>query len=361
MAGRSQHRSQDEGQLEQPGPRIGRLAFVEWRDAARGAKDGDGLFAGVDTLFPGKARYAALIDSARALLNPMRPEAIAPLLGRALREVGDADSGQQTMLQEALAAAAGVAIDGFADDGIVIPGERVQVETSVWNAGDAGVTLDTIEVGAPAGWKVERLDPVGSPVPAGTVATRRFAVTVAPDAPRSQAYFLRRPLAGALYDWTGVPPEWRGLPFEPPPVEVTARLTVAGEPIVLRREVVYRYRDQAIGEIRRPIFVTQAFDVAVTPALVVWPIEGGASGARRFTVTVTNRARGPQAARVVVTAPPGWRRPAAESLAFQREDETKSVALSVGLPASVRPGVYQMRAAAIGPDGHASEGALALI
>ena len=124
MAGRSQHRSQDEGQLEQPGPRIGRLVFVEWREAARGTRDGAGLFAGVDTLFPGKARYAALIDSARALLNPMRPEAIVPLLGRALREVGGADSGQQTMLQEALAAAAGVAIDGFADDGIVIPGAR---------------------------------------------------------------------------------------------------------------------------------------------------------------------------------------------------------------------------------------------
>src|SRR3989440_12384737 len=69
MAGRSRHRSQDEGQLEQPGPRIARLAFVEWRDGGRATRDGDGLFAGGDTLFPGKARYAALIDSARMRLN----------------------------------------------------------------------------------------------------------------------------------------------------------------------------------------------------------------------------------------------------------------------------------------------------
>src|SRR5438874_1685147 len=126
MAGRSQHRSQDQGQLEEPGPRIDRLAFIEWRDreGGRGTKDGDGLFAGVDTLFPGKARYAALIDSARAQLNPTRPDAIAPLLARALGELGAADSGQQAILEEALAAAAGVVIDGFADDGIVIPGER---------------------------------------------------------------------------------------------------------------------------------------------------------------------------------------------------------------------------------------------
>src|SRR5207244_3394417 len=143
MAGRSRHRSQDEGQLERPGPSIARLAFVEWRDGGRGARegDGDGLVAGGDTLCPGKARYAALVDSARALLNPVRPDVIAPLLGRALRELGEADSGQQVMLQDALAAATGVVIDGFADDGIVIPGERIQVETGVWNAGNAAVTL----------------------------------------------------------------------------------------------------------------------------------------------------------------------------------------------------------------------------
>src|SRR5947207_5976662 len=98
MAGRSQHRSQDEGQLEQPGPRIGRLAFIEWRDRGRGTRDGDGLFAGVDTLIAGKSRYAALIDSARVRLNPLHPGVIVPILARALRELGDADSSQQCIL-----------------------------------------------------------------------------------------------------------------------------------------------------------------------------------------------------------------------------------------------------------------------
>ena len=49
MAGRSRHRSQDMGQFERAGPSVDRLAFVEWRDGRRGTKDGDGLFAGVDT------------------------------------------------------------------------------------------------------------------------------------------------------------------------------------------------------------------------------------------------------------------------------------------------------------------------
>ena len=360
MAGRSQHRSQDQGQLERPGSSIARLAFIEWRDRSRRPTDGDGFFSGIDTVFTGKARYAALIDSARVRLNPLRPAAIVPLLARALHELGDTDSSQQAILTQALMSAAGVAVDGFADDGVVVPGERVQVEASVWNAGDSTVSLGGVEMGAPPGWRVERLDAAASPVAPGGLASRHFAVTVAPDAPRSQPYFLRRPLAGALYDWSGVPAEWRGLPFEPGPLQLTVRLTIGGEPLVLTREVVYRYRDQSIGEVRRPIFVTRPFDVAVTPDLVVWPVDGTAAGPRHFTVTVTNRTRGPAAAQVVLTPPSGWTAIPPESLSFQREDEAKSLTITLPLPSAVKPGVYQLRAAALASR-ERSEGALAII
>jgi len=360
MAGRSQHRSQDMGQLERPGPAVARLAFIEWRERARGPGEGDGVFSGVDTLPAGQARYAALIDSARARLSPSHPEAIVPLLARARHELGGADSGQQALLDQTLAAAAGVALDGATDDGIVIPGERVQIEATVWNSGPGAVTLDGIDVAAPAGWKVERIDAATSPVAPGTVATRRFAVTVAPDASRSQPYFLRRPLLGALYDWSGVPAEWRGLPFEPGPLQLTVRLTVAGEPLALTREIVYRYRDQSIGEVRRPVFVTRPFDVAVTPDLVVWPVDGTAAGPRSFTVTVTNRTRGPATAQVVLIPPSGWAGAPAESLSFQREDEAKSLTVGLAMPAGVRPGVYQVKAAAVA-NRERSEGSLAII
>jgi LmbE family N-acetylglucosaminyl deacetylase len=360
MAGRSRHRSQDMGQIERPGPSVDRLAFVAWRDAARGTRDGDGLFSGVDTLLAGTRGYAALIDSARARLNPWHPGAIVPLLVRALAELGEADSGQHALLELTLAAAAGVVVDGVADDGIVIPGERLQVETTVWNAGEARVTLDGVELAAPPGWTVERLDPASSAIAPGMVATRRFAVTISADAPRSQPYFLKRPLAGALYDWTGVPAAWRGLPFEPPPVEMTVRLTIAGRPVTLSREVVYRYRDLQAGEVRRPVLVTRPFDLTVTPDLVVWPVDGAAGGPRRFTVTVTNRTQGPATPRVVVTPPPGWSTVPPETLTFAREDESKSVSVTLALPSQPRPGRYELTAAAV-MAGARSEGALALI
>ncbi|HYK83292.1 MAG TPA: PIG-L family deacetylase [Gemmatimonadales bacterium] len=360
MAGRSRHRSQDMGQLEPPGPSPLRLAFLAWRDRQRGAHDGPGLFAGVDTVLPGTGNYAALVDSARAHLTPRHPAAIVPWLARALAALGTADSEQRATLEQALAAAAGVAIDGVADDGIVIPGEELHVQATVWNAGAEAVTVGAVDVTAPAGWRVERRDPSGGTVAAGSVATTRFAVTVAADAPRSEPYFLRRPRTGALYDWTGVPAAWRGLPFEPPPLAVNVRLTIAGHAITLRREVVDRERDPTTGEVRRPIFVTHAFDVALTPDLVVWPLEGPAGGPRHFTVAVTNRARGPAATEVVVTPPPGWPPVPAESLTFQREDEEKSVTVTVALPPGTRPGTYPLHAAAV-TGTERDEGTLAII
>lgn len=360
MAGRSQHRSQDEGQMERPGSAVARLAFIEWKDRTR-TGDGNGLFSGVDTVVPGRARYTALIDSARAQLNPLHPGTVVPLLARALHELGDADSSQQAILTHALLSAAGVAVDGFADDGIVVPGERVQVEASVWNAGDSAVGLGSIDIAAPDGWKVERLDAAAAMLAPGAVISRHFAITVAPEAPRSQPYFLRRPLQGALYDWSGVPAEVRGLPFEPGPIQMTVRATVAGEHLVVTREVVYRYRDQSVGEVRRPIFVTRPFDVEITPDLVVWPVDGAAAGPRHFTVTVTNRTRGAAVAQVALTPPPGWGTVPPESLSFQREDESKSLTVTLSLPAAVKPGAYQLRAAALGGGRERSEGALAII
>jgi len=363
MASRSRHRSQDEGQLQRPGPSVVRLALVASRTP--GARSDPGLFAGVDTVLHGRERFTALIDSARARLNPWAPATIVPYLTAALRELRPEDGEQRAIVERALASAAGVAIDGTADDAIVIPSQRLQVEVLVWNAGQADVRLDSVAVGAPLGWSVERLDFAATPVAAGTVAARRFVVTVAKDAPRSEPYFLRRPLTGGgpLYDWSGVPAELRGEPFEPPPLEARVRLTIAGAPVTLTREVVYRYRDQGVGEVRKPLFVTREFDVAVTPDMAVWPVDGrGSLGQpRRFTVTVTNRARGPAAGRIVATPPAGWSAVAAESLAFQREDETKSFGVTLAAPPGVAERSYALRVAALGVGGGRSEGALAII
>ncbi len=344
MASRSRHRSQDMGQLQRPGPATSGVALLATKSPQPGETS---VFTGVDTTIH-VTGYAALIDSARGALTPWRPGATLPYLIRALRLLGPADSVQRALLERAMTNAAAVTIDGAADDGIMTPGERLQVEVTVWNAGDSAVRVDSVAIAAPPGWSLERLE-LGAPTVApGALLTRRFVLTVARDAERTQPYFLKRPLTnrGGLYDWSTAPADVRGLPFEPPPVTARVRLLIGGEPVTVTREVVYRYRDQAIGEIRRPIFVTRDVDVAIAPQELLWPIDGGAREPRHFTVTVTNRARGAAAVRTAVTVPAGWPPIAAESLAFTREDETKTVVVSLAPPVaeSLKPGSYELRA-----------------
>src|SRR5258706_5136807 len=112
--------------------------------------------------------------SGRAALTPWRPSTTLPFLVRALRWVGTADTVQRALLERAIATAAGVAIDGTADDGIVTPGERLQLEVTVWNTGDSTVRVDSIAVPAPARWRLERLELGASTVAPGTLLTRRF-------------------------------------------------------------------------------------------------------------------------------------------------------------------------------------------
>lgn len=356
MAGRSRHRSQDMGQLERPGPAFSRSMLVE-------SKVGNavGLFASVDTAWPGGKLYPALIDSARAALSPYAPERIVPLLGRAAAALRPGDDEQRAILDAALAEAAGLVVDGTVDDGIVIGGQRLQVEVSIWNTGPEPVAISAVDFSVPPGWQIDRLEPPSGSVQPGAIVVRHFAVTIPAAAPRSQPYFLRRPLNGALYDWSGVPADVRGLPFEPPPLVAHVRATIAGAAVSLSREVAYRYRDQAVGEIRRPILVTQPFDVAVSPALIVWPIDGSSGGTRTITVLVTNRTRGAASGVVRLSVPTTWAPVRPESLSFTREDEQRSAMFTVRLPATPAIGSVTLKATVTGSDGHVSEDGLSII
>ena len=356
MAGRSQHRSQDMGQIQRPGPSQIRLQLVESRTRGSGA---DAFFAGVDTTLHGRERYVALVDSARRSLSPYDPGAVAPLLARALQALGPDDGDQRALAERALAHAAGVVVDGLADDDIVIRGERVQVEADLWNAGTDSVRLTGVDLSVPPGWSVEAMESGGATVASGSVIQRHFAVHVPADAPRSEPYFLEKPLNGALYDWSGVPADVRGLPFAPPPVTLRVHLVVGGAPVTVTREVVYRFRDPARGEVRRPLMVTEPFDVTITPGLVVWPQAAG--GSRQFTVVVTNRSRGPATGRLDVAVPTGWAPVPSDSLSFAREDESKSYTFTEDLPANTRAGTFRLQASVRGADRTLSDGALSVI
>lgn len=351
MASRSRHRSQDMGMLQPLGPRDARLAW----EAGGAGPDGDHLFAGVDTSLAALAdglgdgpardgvrdrleRVQELAVGTRADLAPARlADAVAPLaelvtLLRQARGLVPADGGpgavhtaalldeKVAVAEVALAAAAGVAMDAAADREAVPPGGSWTVETALWVSGDAedgaAVRFHGVELVSPSGLELA-VEELPNPERTGFAAyfqpgdepergfhLRTLRAVVPADAPPSRPYFLVRPLAGALYDWSAAPPELHGEPFGPPPLAARFRVTVAGVDLELEREVVARQRDQAVGEVRRPLRVVPALELAVEPELVLHRLGGG--GEEALTATLTSHAEETLAGRLEVRAPEGW-------------------------------------------------------
>jgi LmbE family N-acetylglucosaminyl deacetylase len=350
MASRSLHRSQDMGQIQRVGPAVVRLGLVEGAEARGHGGTERGIFDGVDTsLAPGLERYAALVDSARQLLNPRGLGRVVPVLAAALDELRRRApepfrAAKEPVLMEAIAAAAGIVVDGAAEDGRIVGGQVVSVTVSVWNAGRSDVEVAAVEVEVPEGWAV-RPEPWGPAALRGdALLARRFDVTPPEDAPLSEPYFLARPRLAGLYDWSEVPEALRGLPHAPPPARAVVRLTVAGAPIVLAREVSHRYVDQASGEIRKPLFVVPRVGIAVTPELVVWPVTSAAP--RAVTVELTHGARGRTSGLLRLEVPEGWPEVAPQPFSLEGEDTRRSAAFLVRAPRGMRPGSYTLRVVA---------------
>src|SRR4051812_25156467 len=265
MAGRSLHRSQDMGQLQTIGPSPVRLALLQERVKA----DTTGLFAGVDTTLDamprregGKSsnghdarrRFAARVDSARALVHPGGLRTVAAVLRRAERDLyPEGDDGrahllfstieqndQRRHLGRSLALASGLVLDAVADDDRVLPAQPVAVEVSLWNAGADTLRVDGGVIPS-ALWHVEgELPPETTLLPG---AIQRTTVSVVPDssAPLTTPYFLRRPRQGSMYDWSVSTAVERGEPFGAAEPMARAVGLDAGD---LSRQVSFRVNDQ---------------------------------------------------------------------------------------------------------------------
>jgi LmbE family N-acetylglucosaminyl deacetylase len=413
MASRSQHRSQDMGALQPVGSTATRLAWV----AGGAGAEGTDLFAGVDTRLPALAatlpagaprqaveahlaRVEETARTARRQLSTADPAtAVEPLaavygeLEAALARVrGLADGGgphaaeahivaalveeKLAVARDGLRAAAGLAVDAVAEAEELVPGEPVAVRVSVWNGGGLPLSLTDVDLALPEGWAAvlqeggddggdgfsRRFSPVVTvgrrgPLAPGDLAEARFEVTVAGDAPPTVPYFLARPVQGALYDWSQAPPELRGLPFDPPFLRARVTVRIADRQVTLEREVVHRYRDQAEGEVRRPLRVVPPLEVAVAPELAIWPLHRDRP--HRLQVTLARHGRQPLTGRLRVQVPAGW--PAPEPAPFTLSGEAATVAIDLHPPPHLTPGRYPLAVTAELADGRRLDLAVPLL
>jgi LmbE family N-acetylglucosaminyl deacetylase len=377
MASRSMHRSQDMGQLQELGPQQTRLAWVQG-GAGKDAKD---LFEGVDTRLAamvatvpddGRRREAEqylseaqrLAEATRATLNPAHLNAAVPRLAEILKRLRSARAvldGQARpeerpaaelidekirIAEDGLAAAAGIAVDATTEREALIAGETFPVKAVVWNSGGGEAPKATVTLVPAPEWGGSETSGAAKDLAAGALGSWEIQETVPAAAPPTVPYFLRRPLQGSLYDWTGAAPAVKGEPFGPAPLVARFDLTVAGVPVSLEREVVHLHEDQALGEVRRPLRIVPEVEVAVADDLLVWPT--ARKEPRRLQVTLTSHAPARVSGRLetAIEGSSHWPAVPAQTFALDPGEET-TLEVPLEPPAGLAPGSSRVHLAAV--------------
>ncbi len=386
--GRSKHRSQDFGAIQQRGSSV--RSWLRQESKVPAPDKETSLFDGLDVSLTGIAKFAGsgaerLMPSltkikeiaAQALTEYLvyAPERIAPKLAEGLREVRalrgqlsefDAEARanvdallarKEAEFADALTKAHGVIVDALSNAEIAAPGESIEVTTNVYvgtmPAGKAAPQAAQINLAAPSNWRSEPLavveteqNPSPSPFFRGrerSTATSKFKVTIPADEPSSQPYWLARQRTKDQFDWDQTMPVT--LPFAPPRLTAKVELMLSGERVTITQPVEYRFADKTFGEIRREFKVAPALTVTMHPTLLVIP-QDSKNRTREIAVEVTNNALRAPGGSVKLAVPPGWRVEGGDQpLAFTRQNERTARVFRVTPPAGAT-GNFQLQAVA---------------
>jgi len=347
MRGRSLHRSQDMGVAQRMGPSAARIRLVEDRTGA-----GAELFAGIDTtlaasLGPGAAagakEEAIRVGTQLARLTPLSTEGLAAARQEWARLIGPAQSwtaaarDQLARLDAVAGMASGVVCDATAGSEDAVPGSRVPVLVSCWNtrSSPAEVSARVTVLGR------ETFSAPSRAIAPGRVVQDSAWITIPADASTTQPYYLRSPMRGAFYEWPREDVAIWGEPTEPAPLR--AEFTIS-DGVVIRRDVVLRTVDQALGEVRRPVFIVPRLDVHAAPASGLWPAARTAS--HEFVVSLRHHGADTARGTVSLSGPKGWRMPAAQPFTLAGPSATATMRFSVLQPPEAAPDSYQIRAIA---------------
>jgi LmbE family N-acetylglucosaminyl deacetylase len=347
MESRSQHRSQDMGRIQPAGPASTRLSLDRDRTGRpEGVAETD-IFDGIE--FP-ESWLNRLADSLRAAVSPSRMSAaVVPLAEALLRaRVEEAEGTHIGMLEDAISVSAGLVVDARATTATVVPGQSFAASVELYNAGLHDVTVRSVTLSTPTGWGGRSEEISTGHLTPGDQLSAEFVVEPPLDARLTQPYFLDRPMAGALYDWSAAAPRIRGLPFGPVLVRARVDVTVAGAEIGLEREVTFRDNDQAIGELREALRVIPAIDVKLAPGRLVWSSEG--DSAKSFHVALRSNAEGQRSGTVTVEVD-GWSTPPAQNFRFTERGQSQRFSFHVSRPREAIEADVIVRAVAVTDDG----------
>ena len=321
---------------------IGRYAS----DALRAFERGDGRFhmaAGGAARRSGPG-HQPLIEGLEAVRDLRARLAGLGLSADARREIDFRLAAKERQFERAVLLDFAVSIDAFADDGVVTPGQSVEVTVRAANHGaggsGSGVTVRDVSFLGFDGEAACESAPIG----AGGVYVCDQRVRIPAAARTTDIHWSH--VEGA--DRYALDPDVPfGLPFRPTPFRAVIEIELGGRArLAVERPVRYRYVDDVFtAEKRMDLQVAPRFAVSMTPDIAIIPTGSGA--VREVRVTVTNTA--PEAAEGSVTLdlPRGWSAtPATVPVRFSREDESRTVRFSVEAGGAAA-GEYSVSAAVV--------------
>ncbi|HEV2846426.1 MAG TPA: PIG-L family deacetylase, partial [Thermoanaerobaculia bacterium] len=380
-ASRSQHRSQDMGQIQRLGPQEARAGWVE----GGAGKEGKDLFAGIDTRLAAiastigdagrrksveehltAAQTAA--ERARTSLIPARLGESVPAFVEILKRLRTAEdllrgTGQTAdrpalelirekieVAEAGLAAAAGIAVDASTAAEELTAGETFTLQAGLWNSGSRPISGVSVTLEPAPEWGGEPMAGDAKDLEPGALGSWELKPAVPAAAPATVPYFLRKPLRKGLYDWSETRPADRGEPFGPPPLTAHFSFLIDGVPVILEREVVHLHRDQAVGEVRRPLRVVPKIEVAAADDLLVWPTQSREP--RKLHVTLVSHGKEPLQGRLEAAAEGGsWPAIPPRPFTLQTAGEPVDLELTVAPPRDLKTGRTHLRLAAVLEDG----------
>jgi LmbE family N-acetylglucosaminyl deacetylase len=344
MRGRSLHRSQDMGVPQRMGPSAVRLALVADLTGA-----GAELFAGIDTALTSAAPDSTGRAIAKSVADKLSRVSAWSTTGldearelwghvNGSSEPPAASLDQLDRLVAASVVASGVICDATTTTGTITPGSRVGVVLSCWNTGSAPRELST----SVSLLGREVYAGPGKAIPPGGIVVDTASFRAPEDVSPTQPYYLRAAMQGAFYTWRPEDNHFWSDPAEPPPL--LAEFSLHGGLVGSRdrREVVQRVVDQALGEVRTPVFIAPRVDVHLTPGSGLWSTSRTAP--HELSVSLYHHASDTTTGTVKLVAPAGWTAPAPRSFSLHGRGADSTIRFKVRPPASVTPGSYQVRA-----------------
>ncbi len=333
---RSQHWSQGFGSPERRGPSRHSFEHLAGEPAARD------LFDGIDTTWnrvAGGAAVGRLVAQARREFRPEKPEAILPLLIQAYQEMQRLnDPWVELKRRETLHAiqlAAGMWVDAQADRWDAVPGSSVNITLTALNRCSFPLEWQRTEISGVSHATVAANRPLGPNAP----EQLRSPVTIPPQAPDSEPFWMRQPRSGDYYPIREL--GLIGLPENPPPLEATFCLRAAGGlTLPFRVPVQYRWVERVGGEQVRPLEIVPPVSVSFAQSSIVFP-----EGRAREIVVRVAASGGAAKGTLRLEVPAGWKVPAA-SMPFELagRDQHATFTFDVTPPAAAAGGWAAARA-----------------